>query len=164
MQQTAPARMASVRGIALRVLLAVGVVAVGGCTQKDAYVPPDLFYLFTSYAVGKNPTSVTTADFNQDGFTDLITTNIGNNSLSVLFGIGDGTFREPVTLNVGKEPRALALNDFNGDGYVDVAGACPGSRPVPLLPGLADGTFGVEPRHTIHRAPVSNVSCGLNSE
>ena len=164
MQQTAPARMASVRGIALRVLLAVGVVAVGGCTQKDAYVPPDLFYLFTSYAVGKNPTSVTTADFNQDGFTDLITTNIGNNSLSVLFGIGDGTFREPVTLNVGKEPRALALNDFNGDGYVDVAVACSGSDQIAIFLGLANGTFGVGPRYTIHRAPVSIVSGDFNGD
>src|SRR6058998_4407070 len=108
MQQTAPARMASVRGIALRVLLAVGVVTVGGCTQKDAYVPPDLFYLFTSYAVGKNPTSVTTADFNKDGFTDLITTNIGNNSLSVLLGNGDGTFKDQVQIEAAREPRALA--------------------------------------------------------
>ncbi|MGH7208513.1 MAG: FG-GAP repeat domain-containing protein [Nitrospiraceae bacterium] len=164
MQRTAPARMAYTRGIALGFLLAVGVVTASGCTPKDAYVPPDLFYLFASYTVGKNPTSVTTADFNQDGFTDLITTNIGNNSLSVLFGNGDGTFREQVTLNVGKEPRALALNDFNGDGYVDVAVACSGSDQIAIFLGLANGTFGVGPRYTIHRAPVSIASGDFNGD
>src|ERR1051326_3437204 len=88
--------------LALWALLGLG----SGCAKKDPFVPPDLFYLFASYSVGKNPTSVGTADFNQDGFTDLITTNIGNNSMSVLFGNGDGTFREAISLFVCREPRA----------------------------------------------------------
>jgi len=50
-----------------------------GCTKQDPYAPPDLFYYFASYKVGKNPTTVTPADVNQDGFTDLVTTNIGSN-------------------------------------------------------------------------------------
>src|SRR2546426_490020 len=143
MQQTAPARMASVRGIALRVLLAVGVVTVGGCTQKDAYVPPDLFYLFTSYAVGENPTSVTTADFNQDGFTDLITTNIGNNSLSVLFGNGDGSFVEGPLYEYGDTPTSIAAADLNRDGNLDVAvsNGGPMSSAVSIWLGNGNGTF-----------------------
>jgi len=145
-------------------MLVVGLVAVGGCSPKDAYVPPDLFYLFATYTVGKNPTSVTTADFNQDGFTDLITTNIGNNSLSILFGNGDGTFKEQVKLDAGKEPRALALNDFNGDGYVDLAVACSGSDQVAIFFGLANGMFGVGQRYTIHRAPVSIASGDFNGD
>ena len=112
--------------LVLRLTLLVGLTTAGGCFQKDAYVPPDLLYLFASYQVGKNPTSVTTADFNQDGFTDLITTNIGNNSLSVLLGNGDGTFKDQVQIEAAREPRALALNDYNGDGRVDVAVACSG--------------------------------------
>jgi len=71
-----------------------------GCSQKDPYVPPDLLYLFKSYPVGKNPTAIKTGDFNQDGFTDLITSNISSNSLSILFGNGDGSFQNQVSIRV----------------------------------------------------------------
>lgn len=75
-----------------------------GCTKQDPYSPPDIFYYFASYKVGKNPTTVTPTDVNQDGFTDLVTTNIGSNTLSILLGNGDGTFHDQVQLNVCKEP------------------------------------------------------------
>jgi len=32
------------------------------CSKQDPYVPPDLFYYFASYKVGKNPTSITPFD------------------------------------------------------------------------------------------------------
>ena len=95
-----------------------------GCTKQDPYSPPDLFYYFASYKVGKNPTTVTPADVNQDGFTDLVTTNMGSNTLSILLGNGDGTFHDQVELNVCKEPRSLALGMFNRDPYPDVVLAC----------------------------------------
>ena len=71
-------------------------LVASGCSKQDPYTPPDLFYYFASYKVGKNPTTVTPVDVNQDGFTDLLTTNIGSNTLSILLGNGDGTFREQV--------------------------------------------------------------------
>ena len=79
--------------------------------QARPYAPPDLFYYFASYKVGKNPTTVTPVDVNQDGFTDLVTTNIGSNTLSILLGNGDGTFRDQIQLNVCKEPRSARLRD-----------------------------------------------------
>ena len=39
-----------------------------------------------------NPRSVTTADVNGDGRADLIVANSGDDTVSVLLGIGDGTF------------------------------------------------------------------------
>jgi len=157
-----PARWRRASGLLLRagMILAAAI----GCVQKDSYVPPDLFYLFATYQVGKNPTSVATADFNQDGFTDLITTNIANNSLSLLFGNGDGTFREQTTIEAAKEPRALALNDFNGDGRVDLAVACSGSDHVAIFLGLANGTFGVGHRYAVNKTPVSIASGDLNGD
>jgi len=150
--------------LVLRLTLLLGLTTGGGCFQKDAYVPPDLLYLFASYQVGKNPTSVATADFNQDGFTDLITTNIGNNSLSVLLGNGDGTFKDQVQIEAAREPRALALNDYNGDGRVDIAVACSGSDQIAIFLGLANGAFGAGQRYTIHKIPVSIVSGDLNGD
>src|SRR5689334_23904197 len=64
------------------------------CSKQDPYVPPDLFYYFASYKVGKNPTSITHFDINQGGITDLVTTNVSNNTLSILIGNGDGRSEE----------------------------------------------------------------------
>ncbi len=142
----------------------MGLVAAVGCVQKDSYVPPDLFYLFASYQVGKNPTAVAAADFNQDGFTDLITTNIGNSSLSILFGNGDGTFKDQVQIEAAREPRAMALSDYNGDGFVDLAVACSGNDQVAIFFGLASGTFGAGQRYTVHKTPVSIASGDFNGD
>ncbi len=144
--------------------VAVGLAAALGCSKKDPFVPPDLFYLFASYHVGKNPTSVTTADFNQDGFTDLITTNIGNNSLSVLFGNGDGTFKDPVSIAACKEPRSVALDDYNRDGHVDMAVACSGSDQVAVFFGLENGTFGGGERYAVRKTPVSIATADFNGD
>ncbi|MER3423803.1 MAG: hypothetical protein C4293_11810 [Nitrospiraceae bacterium] len=150
--------------IAFRLIVGIGLVLAGGCSDKDSYVPPDLFYHFASYTVGKNPTSIATADFNQDGATDLITTNIGNNTLSVLFGNGDGTFKEHIQIPAAKEPRALALDDFNGDGRVDIAVACSGSDQIAIYFGLTNGSLGAGQRYGVHRTPVSIASGDLNGD
>lgn len=144
--------------------LAIGPVLAPGCSNKDSYVPPDLFYHFASYTVGKNPTSIATADFNQDGLTDLVTTNIGNNTLSLLFGNGDGTFKEHIQIPVAKEPRALALDDFNGDSLVDIAVACSGSDQIAIFFGLPNGSLGAGQRYAVHRTPVSIASGDLNGD
>lgn len=45
-------------------------------------------------AVGKNPTSVVVADFNNDGFLDLAVANSADNTISLFRGNGDGTFTQ----------------------------------------------------------------------
>src|SRR5437016_7942875 len=148
------------------VVVAIGffLLMASGCTKQDPYVPPDLFYYFASYKVGKNPTTVTPTDVNQDGFTDLVTTNIGSNTLSILLGNGDGTFRDQVQLNVCKEPRSLALGMFNRDPYPDVVLACSGSDEVAVLFGRADGKFEEGPRYPVHRTPIAIGSDDLNGD
>jgi hypothetical protein len=135
-----------------------------GCSNKDPYTPPDLLYLFATYPVGKNPTSVVTWDFNEDGITDIITTNIGSDSLSLLFGNGDGTFKDQMQIPVAKEPRALALEDFNGDGRMDLAIACSGSDQIAIYFGLANGTFGTGQRYGVHKTPVSIAGGDFNGD
>ena len=146
------------------VLFSLLALAYLGCPRQDPFVPPDLFYHFVTYPVGKNPTAVVTADLNEDGMTDLITTNISSNSLSVLFGNGDGTFKEPMPIDLSKDPRALTLDDFNGDGHLDMAVACSGSDQVAILYGLPQGRFGIGQRYAVHRTPVSIASGDLNGD
>jgi FG-GAP-like repeat len=150
--------------ILMVVATSVLLLMASGCTKQDPYAPPDLFYYFASYKVGKNPTTVTPTDVNQDGFTDLVTTNIGSNTLSILLGNGDGTFRDQVQLNVCKEPRSLALGMFNRDSYPDVVLACSGGDEVAVLFGRADGKFEEGPRYPVHRTPIAIAIDDLNGD
>jgi hypothetical protein len=77
-----------------------------------------------NYAVGTNPEYLAAGDFNADGKPDLAVTNTnfsGAGSVSILFGVGDGTFHRPVNHDVGKLPQSIAVGDFNGDGKPDLA-------------------------------------------
>jgi hypothetical protein len=134
------------------------------CTKSEPYIPPDLFYYFASYKVGKNPTTVTTVDLNHDSFTDLITTNIASNTLSILLGNGDGTFQDHVQLHVCQEPRSLVLRDFNHDEHADLALACSGGDEIEILLGHGNGKFEEGQHYPVYRAPVSVVSEDVNGD
>jgi hypothetical protein len=150
-----------------RGLLMPGIIVLmvaGACSKQDPYVPPDLFYYFASYKVGKNPTTITPLDINQDGVTDLMTTNVSSNTLSILIGNGDGTFHDQIQLHVCQEPRALATGAFNADPYPDIVLACAGGDQIAVLFGRADGKFEEGPQYPVHRTPVSIASDDLNGD
>src|SRR5213594_3897184 len=125
------------------------------CTRSESHQAPDLFYLYKTIEVGKNPTSVVTGDLNGDHIADLITTNIGSDSLSVLIGIGDGNFRDPVTIRMPEQPRAVVLHDFNEDGKLDMAVATAGNNRVTILLGDGTGQFTRGDSYPAVRSPVS---------
>jgi len=139
----------------------IGVIA---CSKTEPYNPPDLFYYFASYKVGKNPTTIAAGDFNHDTFTDLVTTNISSNSLSILLGNGDGTFKDQVQLHVCQEPRSLVMGEFNEDGHADVALACSGGDEIAFLFGRGDGKFEEGPHYPVHRTPVGLASDDVNGD
>jgi len=59
-------------------------------------------------------------DFDGDTNLDLFAVNSKSNSISLLFGKGDGTFAPEQTFAVGRNPVALAIGDLDGDGCPDV--------------------------------------------
>jgi hypothetical protein len=88
-----------------------------------------------NYAVGFEPVSVITADFNADSKTDLAVANYTSGDVSVLLGNGDGTFK-PALSDIGDANQyALAAGDFNGETKTDVAIASSGV----VLAGLGQG-------------------------
>ncbi len=115
--------------------LFVGQTNADGSTKSSA-----------TYAVGKTPNSILTADFNNDGKRDVVTINVGNGtgpgSFSVLLGNGDGTLRTATTTATTFGPGLATVSDLNGDGKMDlviVMAENPGGVAVYL--GKGDGTF-----------------------
>jgi|GEM_PF-2225969 len=58
---------------------------------------------------------VVAGDFNRDGKVDLAVTQFCADSLAILFGNGNGTFKEPTTLVVGRHPTYLASARLTDD-------------------------------------------------
>ncbi len=96
---------------------------------------------------GGNPLSVVVADFNGDGVPDLALADYQTKQVSVLLGVGNGTFGQFTAYPTGANPSSIVAGDFNGDGKYDLAltstplGSSPGNL-VSLLLGNGDGTFG----------------------
>ena len=102
---------------------------------------PVTFAPQTTFTVGSYPSSISIGDFNNDGKTDFATTN--NNTVSMLFGDGQGNFSEAISLNVGSSyPDSTDIGDFNGDGIADLASANGTSKNVSVLLGNGRGSFG----------------------
>jgi hypothetical protein len=75
----------------------------------------------TTYTVGDGSNEILTADFNHDGNLDLAVANAGANTVSILLGNGDGTFRPAHDVVIGGHPTAIAAADFTRDGFADLA-------------------------------------------
>jgi hypothetical protein len=88
---------------------------------------------------------VAVGDFNGDGILDLAVANGSGNSVSVLLGNGDGTFRPARSFAAGNTPWFVAVGDFNGDGRLDLVVAHLGDQHVSVfvsvLLGNGDGSF-----------------------
>ncbi|HXM22652.1 MAG TPA: FG-GAP-like repeat-containing protein [Terriglobales bacterium] len=67
-----------------------------------------------------DPAGVKITDLNGDGHADVICTNSRFGTVSVLYGVGNGTFYDPLEFPAGHLPYDIALADVNGDGAVDV--------------------------------------------
>ena len=74
-----------------------------------------------SYRVGLGADEMLTPDFNHDGNLDLAVANAGTNTVSILLGNGDGTFRPANDIVIGGHPKAIAAADFTRDGFADLA-------------------------------------------
>jgi len=64
-----------------------------------------------------------------------------SDSVSVLLGNTDGTFRIPAQLESGREPYSVVVADFNQDGHLDLLASSLVSSDLSLYLGRGDGTF-----------------------
>jgi hypothetical protein len=76
------------------------------------------------FHTGKRPYQrLRSADFNKDGNPDLVATDLGANTVTILLGDGKGGFRGAPgsPLPAGVFPWAVAVDDLNNDGNLDLA-------------------------------------------
>ena len=95
-----------------------------------------------SIATGSYPSSIASGDFNGDGIPDMAVVNPNSNTLTILLGNGDGTFKATATSpQTGSNPVFVAVGDFNNDGKADLAVANFNSNTLTILLGNGEGTF-----------------------
>ena len=88
--------------------------------------------------------SVAAGDFDGDGVLDLAVANSGG-GVSVLLGLGNGSFAPEQRFGAGLSSKSVAVGDFDGDGVLDLA-VVSSSPDVSVLLGLGDGSFAPEQR------------------
>ena len=97
-----------------------------------------------NYAVGVQPVYVAAGEFNHDGTPDLVVANYDKNgygTVSILFGVGDGTFHAAVNHKVGLYPQSIAVADYNRDGKDDLAITHAGGGGLSIMLALRAGAF-----------------------
>jgi|GEM_PF-3584605 len=111
----------------------------------DLSSPP--FAEAVNYPTGPNPQSLAIEDFDGDQINDLAMVNMNEGDVSILLGLGDGTFG-PASQTEAGFPGDLAAGDFDSDGAVDLAvtSMAPvatrgGGNSVMILLGDGDGSF-----------------------
>jgi adhesin/invasin len=110
------------------------------------------FTLGNTYSIGTTPTrlgrSLATADVNGDSNLDLITPDLSNLTVAVLYGKGDGAFPTGAEFAVvsATSPTGVAAGDFNKDGKIDIVaasatGCCPLTGGISVLLNAGSGSF-----------------------
>src|SRR5262249_20330629 len=100
--------------------------------------------------VSQSPLFITAADFNGDQIPDLAIAHSsfqfsGAGSISILLGIGDGSFQAPASFALSGGPNMLAVGGFNSDKLRDVVVSQPSGfsnvGSISEFFGKGDGTF-----------------------
>ncbi len=99
------------------------------------------------------------ADFNSDGIADIVLYS-GDSDFTVLFGLGDGTFRVGPSTGSSGGGQSFALADFNGDGLTDIVVSGGYGIGVEVLLGNGDGTFARTPVYLNSGVDPQNVTVG----
>ncbi|HBB89844.1 MAG TPA: hypothetical protein DC047_19745 [Blastocatellia bacterium] len=102
-----------------------------------------VFHAPRSYAFSQLPGALALGDMNGDGLTDLVIAMRDVQTVNVMLGNGDGTFKTAISsagaaIENGTGPYAIVAGDFDRDGKLDVALS---DEVLKILKGNGDGTL-----------------------
>jgi hypothetical protein len=119
----------------------------------------------TGPPTGFIPTAVVAGDFNEDGHMDLAISNGGDNTVYVLLGNGDGTFRTPEVLYTrGESPVWITAADLQNNGHLDLAVADGDTDTVEIFLGKGDGTFQPGAQVSLSQTPTFLLAGDFNHD
>ena len=127
-----------------------------------------LYNTQSQYTNGELSSGLAVGDLNGDGWDDIVSTTQNDlddrGFVSILFGVGDGTFWAPQTYEIGENPTAVALGDITGDGMLDILVANGDENTLSRLDNLGDGTFMAMPKLFVGNGPVALELGDLNND
>ncbi|CAF4246712.1 unnamed protein product [Rotaria sp. Silwood2] len=101
-----------------------------------------------SYTMPKDsfPVWVVVGDVNSDNMQDIAVANFNDDSIGILLGNGNGTFKNVALYSTGKNsgPCSIAIGDINKDNSVDIVVANRHIQNVGIFFGYSNGTFFLE--------------------
>jgi FG-GAP-like repeat/Divergent InlB B-repeat domain/Calx-beta domain/Abnormal spindle-like microcephaly-assoc'd, ASPM-SPD-2-Hydin/FG-GAP repeat len=127
-----------------------------------------------AFGTEEHPSSVKATDLNGDGIPDLVVTNKGSDSASVLFntttlGTLTPSFALPHSFEAGDAPSAVTTADLNGDGIPDLLVTNGGADTVSVLlnttaPGAGTPSFAAQQAFATGVGPSSVTTADLNGD
>jgi hypothetical protein len=100
-------------------LAVLAAVALASSAQRTV-LAQGLFGGGTDYPVGATPVGVAIGDFDRDGKLDLAVGNLGEASVSILLGDGNGGFSPATSIPTSQIVKQIEVADMNADGSPDI--------------------------------------------
>jgi hypothetical protein len=99
--------------------LVIGACLAGACSEGGNASPPEMFSSSAlQLPAGENALHI--ADFNGDGFNDLISASEFTGEVAIRAGDGQGGLSLPTLIRAGDLPTSIDSADLDGDGVLDL--------------------------------------------
>ena len=111
-----------------------------------------------TYLTGRLPLVGNISDLDGDGIMDVVTASDpqGAREVSILYGIGDGSFMERIKYRGGRNPVSIGIEDLNNDGNKDIVVLNFLSHNLSIILGKGNRSF--EPQESIGLGSTTRVS------
>ncbi|MDE5095840.1 MAG: VCBS repeat-containing protein, partial [Trichodesmium sp. St11_bin5] len=124
----------------------------------------ELSFNISNFPTGDEPYGMAVADFDKDGFKDIVVANYGSTTVSVVFGDGKGGALTATTHEVGGKPVYAAVGDFNRDRNPDIATTNLENDTVAVLLGDGKGRFSSPSEFPVGDRPFDLAVADVNQD